>query len=242
LSEYRIKEDQHRFTRLLNEKLLSPEDKAIFRTTMTSEGVRDWIISAVGGNSDCALKILSHSFGKHRADCGACPYCRLNPTASVQVEALRCMETARRNEQSTERMLGQLALYCFVCGKSDCRGLPLLKGKGSKLLPENQACCFSWKNCYQCGVSQHDRSVCFDKSYLNNIACCECWTYKHVPGWKPHETTNCYVKGRLRRILSHHFMSAKVSCSFKDYIEGIYTSPETFCQFMSSIETKYVLE
>ena len=66
LPPYRIKEDQHRFTRLLNEKLLCKEDESLFRATMTSTGVREWIFNAVARDKDCALKILSHSFGKKR--------------------------------------------------------------------------------------------------------------------------------------------------------------------------------
>ena len=38
LSEKRSKDDEERFTRLLNENLVSEEDKALFRATMTSGG------------------------------------------------------------------------------------------------------------------------------------------------------------------------------------------------------------
>jgi hypothetical protein len=240
LPEYRIKDDEHRFTRLLNENLLSHQDLAIFRATMTSGGVRDWIMDATTGKKDCAMKILSTSFGMARENCGACPYCCSIPTTNVQKEATRRLELERRNGQATERVLRKLALVCLACKRVDCRGFPLLKGKGSKQLPENRNSCFDWRYCFQCGVSQHDRSQCFDKTYLNNIACCECWVYKKVPGATHHETTDCEIKGRLRRLLSYNFTSFKVKGTFKEYIEGIYTSSTSFCQFMSSMEVKFI--
>jgi hypothetical protein len=240
LSNRRIQEDKQRFTRLLNENLLSEEDHALFRATMTSGGVRDWTMDAVAGNKGCALKSLSRSFGKDRENCGVCPFCRSIPITNIQGEAVRRMETERQNEQATERVLQRLALKCITCNQIYCRGIPLLKGKGSKALSENRGCCFSWKNCYQCGVSSHDRQHCFDKSYLNNVACCECWVFKNVPGSKRHEKTDCEVKGRLRRLLSHHFINQKVSGSFKNYLEGIYTSSNSFCHFMSGIECTYM--
>jgi hypothetical protein len=88
-------------------------------------------------------------------------------------------------------------------------------------LPENRGCCFSWMNCYRCGVSNHDRKTqCFDKSYLNNIACCECWVFKNVPGSKRHDITDCSVHGRLRRLLSHHFMTTRESKNFPGVHRG----------------------
>jgi superfamily II DNA helicase RecQ len=240
LQKHRTRDDEQRFTRLLNENLLSQKDHALFKATMTSGGVRNWTMDAASGNKGCALKILSLSFGKEMKNCGACPFCRSIPTINLQTEAASRRETERKNEQATERVLQRLVLCCLACKKADCRGIPILKGKGSKNLPENQACCFSWRNCYKCGVSQHDRSLCFDKSYLNNIACCECWVYKHVSGSRHHETSDCDVKGRLRRLLSHHYTRSQVKGSFKDYIEVIYTSSATFCQFMSSLEAEYI--
>jgi hypothetical protein len=240
LPKHRIKDDEQRFTRLLNENLLSEEDHARFRETMTSGGVRDWTMDAASGKKGCSLKILSLSFGKERENCGACPFCRSIPTINVQTKAAHRMETERKNEQATERVLQRLALSCLACKKADCRGIPLLNGPGSKLLPENRGCCFPWKNCYQCGVSSHDRKACFDKTYLNNVACCECWVFKNVPGYKRHEKTDCEVKGRLRRLLSHHFINQKVSGSFKNYLEGIYTSSISFCDFMSRVECTYM--
>jgi hypothetical protein len=53
-------------------------------------------------------------------------------------------------------------------------------------------------------------------------------------------TTACQVKGRLRRLLSDHFLRFKVQATFKEYLEGIYTSSSTFCEFMASIEAKYM--
>jgi hypothetical protein len=131
-------------------------------------------------------------------------------------------------------------LCCLACKKADCRGIPLLNGRGSKFLPENRECCFQWKNCYQCGVCAHDQQQCFDKAYLNNVACCECWVFKNVPGSKRHERTECDVKGRLRQLLSHHFITARETKSFKDCIEGIYTSAGTFCLFMATMESNYM--
>jgi superfamily II DNA helicase RecQ len=241
LSDYRIVDDQQRFKRLMNEKILSPVDFSLFKATMTSGGVHDWITNASKGRSDCALKILSASFGKQRENCGACPFCRLIPTTNVKVDAERRIEQERKNEQATERVLMKLALVCLACKQVECRGIPILEGKGSKLLPVNRACCFSWKNCYQCGVSQHDRKTqCFDKRYLNNIACCECWVFKNIPGAKRHDTTECEVKGRLRRLLSHYFVNFKVASTFQEYVEKIYTSSESFCEFMATVEAKYL--
>jgi hypothetical protein len=240
LSKKRTEDDEGRFTRLLNENLLSEEDKALFRATMTSGGVRDWIMDATLGNKGCALKMLSNSFGKSREDCGACPCCRSIPALNVQAEAVLRMDKVRRYEQATERVLRKLALVCLACKVVGCRGIPILKEKGSKFLPDNRACCFSWKNCYQCGVSQHDRKACFDRKYMNHIACCECWVFKNVPGAKRHEVTDCEVKGRLRRLLPHHYIKSKVTSTFKDYLDGIYTSSETFCGFMATMEATYM--
>ena len=172
-------------------------------------------------------------------NCGACHFCPHIPTHNAQAEATKRMATERRNEQATERVLQKLALCCLACNKTYCRGIPLLNGKGSKSLPENKGCCFLWKNCYQCGVSSHDRQLCFDKTYLNNVACCECWVFKKVPGSKHHAKTDCEVKGRLRRLLSHHFVNTKVKGSFKDFLEGIYTSSTSFCEFMAVIDSTY---
>lgn len=241
LTDMRINEDRKRFTRLVNEKLLSSDDICLYKATMTSGGVRDWLMEAIKGQKDCALKMLSNFFGKERENCGACLFCRSISTTNVQAEAARRIELERKNQQATERVLRKLALVCLACKQVYCRGIPILKGKGSKLLAENRGCCFSWKNCYRCGVSNHDRKTqCFDKTYLNNIACCECWVFKGVPGWQRHDTASCEVQGRLRRLLSHYFTEFKVSSTFKDYIEGIYTSPETFCQFMATMEAKYM--
>ena len=73
LAEYRVKGDQQLFTRLLNEEFISSENFSLFYATMTSGGVRDWIMDATTGKKDCALKILSTSFGMARENCGACP-------------------------------------------------------------------------------------------------------------------------------------------------------------------------
>jgi hypothetical protein len=45
----------------LNEEFISSENFSLFKATMTSGGVRDWIIDATTGKKDCALKILSTS-------------------------------------------------------------------------------------------------------------------------------------------------------------------------------------
>ena len=124
-----------------------------------------------------------------------------------------------------------------MCSKPDCRGIPLLRGTGSRSLPENRHVCFEWSRCYACGVSTHDRKLCpFKKDYLNNRACCECWVFKGVPGATKHEIVSCPVKGRLRRLLSHNFLEAKVAGTYQAYIEQIYTSQESFCKFLASQE------
>ena len=237
LSDFRILEDRQQFTRLMNERFLSSGDYSHFKATMTSGGVHDWLVDASLGQNGCAMMILSTSFGKSADNCGACPHCRMLSTKSVQQEAVIHMEQERKNGHATERALRRLTLVCAVCKRADCCGLPILKGKGSMFLPENRVCCFSWKNCYQCGVSNHDRKTqCFNKSYMNNIACCECWVYKNVPGAKRHDVTDCEVFGRLRRLLSHHFIKTVETKTFQQYIEGIYSSKESFCHFMSTME------
>ncbi len=95
--------------------------------------------------------------------------------------------------------------------------------------------------CNDCGVSTHDHKMqCFDKSYLNNIACCECWVYKNVPGARRHEVTDCQAYGRLLWLLSHHYVKSGEIKSFQQFIEGISTSTESFCQFMAQIDALYV--
>ena len=165
LSEFRISEDQQRFTRLLHQKILSSDDYGNYKATMTSGGVRDWLANASLAQNDCALKILSTSFGKQRDVCGVYPFCRKIPTKTVQNEVSLRLEKERRSRAATERLLRKMAAHCRVCKREACRGIPLLKGKGSKSLPENRGCCFDWKNCYKCGVSAHDRKTqCFDKT------------------------------------------------------------------------------
>lgn len=241
LPAIRITEDTQRYTRLLNEDLIPPDYHSHFKSTMTSQGVYDWLIVASQGQKGCALKSLSSSFGKITKDCGACPYCRSIPVTNFQLEAAHRIDQERRHEQSAETVLRRLALVCLACKKATCRGLPVLNGPGSMQLPENRGCCFSWKNCYQCGVGQHDRKDCpFDKTYMNGIACCECWVFKDMSGTKRHEKTDCKVHGRLRRLLSHHFLKFRVSKPFQKYMEEIYTSTESFCHFLATVEEKYI--
>jgi superfamily II DNA helicase RecQ len=239
LSAARILEDEHRLTRLVNEKLVSYADVLNFKATMTSGGVHQWHMNAYHGQVGCALKILSSSFGKIRTNCGACPFCRNIPITTTQSEAATRIANERRNEQSTERVLARLALTCLVCKKDCCRGLPILKTGQINNLLENVGCCFPMAYCYQCGVSRHKRAECCDKSYMYRTACCECWVFKNVPGYVRHEKTECQVKGRLRRLLSDYYIRFKVVGSFKDYLEGIYTSSSTFCEFIYSIDVKY---
>jgi hypothetical protein len=242
LPPFREKEDRHRFTRLCNENFISAQQFDVFKITMTSAGVRDWLIDASAGGVDtgCALKKLSLSFGQKRENCGVCLSCRSEPKQNLQEVAEKRIAQERRNSQLTHRLLQKLTMQCLCCRRADCRGIPILKGVGSKHLPENRGLCFSWNMCMRCGVSNHDRkTACFDKSYLNQFACCECWVYKNVQGWERHETTNCPVKGRLRRLLSHNYLQSKVTTNYQAYIEGIYTSPLTFCRFMAEMDIKY---
>ena len=144
LTDQRLVEDKHRFTRLLNEKFLVTDDYTRFQSTMTSVGVRDWLIVASKGEKDCALRILSSLFGKSREKCGCCLFCRSIPTINVQIEAARRLRYEKQNGQATERVLRRLSLVCLACRRENCRGIPILKGMGSKFLPENRGCCFSW--------------------------------------------------------------------------------------------------
>jgi hypothetical protein len=240
LSDHRIKDDEHRYTRLLNERFISPQDHSNFNAVMTSSGVRDWLYQASQGLNGCAMKILSASFGREMVDnCGACHFCRTIPLTNLQSEATYRIELAGKNESASQRVLKKLALSCLVCGNPACRGIPLLRGMGSKSLPENMHVCFQWKMCYACGVSTHDRKLCpFKKEYSNNRACCECWVFKGVAGATKHEINSCPVKGRLRRLLSHTFLEAKVPGTFQAYMEQIYTSGASFCQFLASQENR----
>ena len=240
LSDHRIIDDNHKYTRLLNEGFISAQDHQNFTTVMTSSGVRDWLSDSFLGEKGCAMNLLSVSFGRPTTgNCGACPFCCSIPLTYLQTEATQRIQLAATNEIATQRVLLKLATACLVCGNPACRGIPLLRGSGSKLLPENAGVCFQWKMCYACGVSTHDRKLCpFKKEYTNNRACCECWVFKGVSGATKHESNNCPVKGRLRRLLSHNFLQAKVTGTFQVYIEEIYTSAESFCQFLATQESK----
>ena len=239
LSDHRIRDDEYRYTRLLNEHIVTPQDHCDFKAVMTSCVVRDWLSDASQGLRGCAIKILSASFGRETvANCGACPFCRTIPLTNLQTEATHRIRHAGQNESTARRVLTQLTTACLVCGNPSCRGIPLLRGTGSKTLPENKDVCFQWKMCYACGVSTHDRKLCpLKKDYMNNRACCECWVFKGAAGATKHESDSCPVKGRLRRLLSHNFLHAKVSVTFQVYIEQIYTSEASFCQFLTSQET-----
>ena len=184
LSDHRIRDDEYRYTRLLNEHIVTAQDHSDFKAVMTSGGVRDWLSYASQGQKGCAIKFLSASFGREMVDnCGACHFCRTIPLTNLQTEAMHCIQQARYNESAARRVLTQLSTACLVCGNPACRGIPLLRGIGSKSLPENEQICFQWKMCYACGASTHDRSLCpFKKDYLNNRACCECWVFKGAAG------------------------------------------------------------
>ncbi|KAI2512855.1 hypothetical protein MHU86_1401 [Fragilaria crotonensis] len=43
LSDHRTKDDEHRYTRLLNENFISSKDHCNFKAVMTSSGVHDWL-------------------------------------------------------------------------------------------------------------------------------------------------------------------------------------------------------
>jgi superfamily II DNA helicase RecQ len=236
LSEHRIKDDEHRYTWLLNERFISAEDLSNFKSTMTSTGVGIWLSDLSRGEKGCAIKILSLSFGRDMIDnCGACLFCRKVPLTNLQSEAVRRIQVATRNESASQWVLTMLSSACLVCKKSACRGIPFLSGPGSRSKPENQELCFEWKMCITCGVGTHDRRLCpLNRNYMNNRACCECWVFKGVAGSIKHESNNCPVKGRLRRLLSHTFINNKVPGTFQEYIEQIYTSDASFCQFLAT--------
>jgi hypothetical protein len=161
LSDHRIRDDEYRYTRLLNEHIVTPQDHCDFKAVMTSCVVRDWLSDASQGLRGCAIKILSASFGRETvANCGACPFCRTIPLTNLQTEATHRIRHAGQNESTARRVLTQLTTACLVCGNPSCRGIPLLRGTGSKTLPENKDVCFQWKMCYACGVSTHDRKLC----------------------------------------------------------------------------------
>jgi DEAD/DEAH box helicase len=241
VQENRLMEDKTRFKRLVNDRYLTNDDYSKYQQTMTSGGVREWLIFGSTATNTCALQKLSEYFGKKRSNCGICLSCRSGAVKSCQITIKNCIESGKKNEQASERVLRRLALVCIACNNANCRGIPILQGKGSRYLAENRDCCFSWHHCYKCGVSSHDRKThCFDRSYMNNVACSECWVFKNIHGSKRHEITECEVKGRLRRLLSHNYLVTVEKKTFQQYIEEIYTSKANFCAFMSFIETKYM--
>jgi DEAD/DEAH box helicase len=241
LSDFHLDEDKKKYTRLLNDRYISAEDYLNYKTTMTAWGVREWLIHASRGKGLCALKKMLTGYGKYRENCGACLFCRILPITNVKRNALKNIECEKSHAQTAELFLRKLATVCIACNKTSCSGLPLLNGIGSKFLPENKDCCFAWSNCYKCGVSNHNRKTqCFNKEYMNNIACSECWVFKNIPGAKRHEINKCEVKGRLRRLLSHHYLVTKEKKTFQNYIEEIYTSAESFCEFMTQLHSSYM--
>ena len=189
----------------------------------------------------CAMNLLSVLFGRQISEhCGACPFCRTSiPLRTLQLTAKKRIEVVGKDECATQQVLSKLVLSYLVCNKPGCQGLPLLKGKGCKHLPENRDVCFNWSMCYACGVDSRDREDCpLNKSCLHKKACCECWVFKHVPGYVRHETTDCPVTGRLRRLLSHKYLEGKENGrTFQSFVEQIYTSEASFCQFLSAQET-----
>jgi hypothetical protein len=239
VSDHRIIGDNLRYTRLLNEGFISAQDHVNFTAVMTSSGVRDFLSDTFLGEKGCAMNLLSVAFGRRIADnCGACPFCCTIPLTTLQSQAKNRIELAGKHESAARRVLTNLASACLVCNKPACRGIPFLSGPGSKSRPENQKLCFEWKMCIACGVGTHDRIRCpLNKSYMNDRACCECWVFKGLLGSAKHETNSCPAKGRLRRLLSHNFVAAKVPGTFQAYIEEIYTSRASFCQFLASQET-----
>lgn len=236
LSDHRIIDDNLRYTRLLNEGFISATDLSNFSAVMTSSGVRDWLSDSFLAEKGCAMNLLSVTFGRQTTNnCGACPFCCTIPLTTLQSQANNRIELVGQHEIATQRVLSNLASTCLVCNKPSCRGIPFLSGTGSKSKPENQNLCFEWKMCITCRVGTHDRIHCpFDKSYMKNRACCECWVLKGVPGSAKHETNSCPVKGRLRRFLSHNFITAKVPGTFQAYIEQSYTSGDSFCRFLAT--------
>lgn len=176
----------------------------------------EWCRDTASGTNDCAMKLLSKSFGNEREPCGACRYCELATAQQLAVE--RRVASERKNGQLTEEVLRTLADHCVSCCRCNCPGIPFLAGQGSKQHPANRSCCFAWHNCYRCGVSNHARDKCFNKTYLYHIACAECWVFKGVPGWVHHNVNECPVKGRLRRLLSFNYINNKEKVSFEVYI------------------------
>ena len=156
MPESRIDKDRKRYTKLLNDKFLATSNYSQFQSFMTSEGVRDWLLVGHEGKTDCELKILLFYFGKQCDKCGCCFFCCLTFITNVQENTERLIQRERENGQATELVLRKLLLVCLACGRENCHGIPILKGKRSFFLPENRGCCFSWNLCYQCGVSVHD--------------------------------------------------------------------------------------
>jgi hypothetical protein len=237
--DHRYAQDEHLWTRLCHEQFMNVDNRDEFDKTLTSKGVFDWLIDASVGKSSCSVLQMALLFGKQVSNCGACLYCRRLPVQSMQLHCDLILSMNRQHDRSTARILRRLMAVCLACGQESCRGLPILRGRGSASLPENRGCCFSWNRCYKCGVSDHDRKQCFDNTYMYNVACCECWVLKNISGTYRHETSNCPTKGRLRRLLSHHYMAANIEESFKDYIESIYTSRESFTRFMARMDDMY---
>ena len=101
----RIQEDENRLTRLVNEKIISKQsDLQQFRATMTSSGVRDWVMDlAQPSCGSCPLKKLSVSFGKSRQICGVCISCLSNDKlSSTQNEAMIQISKEQKDQQATD--------------------------------------------------------------------------------------------------------------------------------------------
>jgi hypothetical protein len=73
----------------LNEQFLSEEEFTNYQNTMTSIGVRDWLVATSRQIDGCALKKLSAVFGKHREDCNVCPFCCTKTLPNVFYEDYR---------------------------------------------------------------------------------------------------------------------------------------------------------
>jgi len=181
-------EDDRRWTTLLNEQLMGPEDHLTFEAAMTSKGLQSWLMDANNGTSGCSFKKLSSIMGQKRHDdCGVCTSCRSVPLVVVQVEAQNQLEEIVSDGKACEHVLKRLEESCLVCGKKNCCGISF-GGKQQKDQDGQLVVgCLEPYGCWTCGGVgvAHKRTDCYDRYYLQGKTCYNCWVWKTAPGAVP---------------------------------------------------------
>ncbi|KAI2491875.1 hypothetical protein MHU86_22671 [Fragilaria crotonensis] len=66
LSDHRVRDDEYRYTRLLNEHIVTPQDHCDFKAVMTSCAVRDWLFDASQGQRVVRSRFCPLHLGEKR--------------------------------------------------------------------------------------------------------------------------------------------------------------------------------